>query len=232
MDFAFLTPFSWLDLIAILLILFAWRGIGWQIEHSTDSKPSTSRVMKRYRRDWMEQFVTRSPRIFDSSVLASLRQGTTFFASACMIAIGGGLALLGNTERLDNVAEDLIDAGSPQFVWEVKILFVILFVTSGFLAFVWSHRLFGYCAIVMASVPNDYEDDPAAFPRAAKAAALNINGARSFNRGLRAIYFAIASLAWLLGPVALIVATVVTYVVLWRREFASKSRAVLLGDDT
>lgn len=231
MDLVLFSPFTWLDLAGVLLILVAWRGIGWQIEHSSEDRPSTSRVMKRYRREWMEQFVSRTPRIFDSSVLASLRQGTTFFASACMIAIGGGLALLGNTERLDNVAEDLIDAGSPQFVWEVKILFVIIFVTSGFLAFVWSHRLFGYCAIVMASVPNDYQDNPAAYPRAAKAAEININGARSFNRGLRAIYFAMASLAWLLGPVALIVATIVTYVVLWRREFASNSRAVLLGEE-
>ncbi len=52
--------------------------------------------MKEYRRDWMRQFVTRQPRIFDATMIDSLRQGTAFFASACMIAIGGGVALIGN----------------------------------------------------------------------------------------------------------------------------------------
>jgi uncharacterized membrane protein len=115
-------------------------------------------------------------------------------------------------------------------VWEIKILFVLLFVTAGFLAFVWSHRLFGYNAIVMASVPND-PNDPDAYPRAEKAAEININAARSYNRGLRAVYFAMAALAWLLGPLALLIATVITFVVLWRREFASNSRKTLMTPD-
>ncbi|MBV7407686.1 DUF599 domain-containing protein [Maritimibacter sp. DP1N21-5] len=225
-----LAGFTWLDALAVALILLAWVGIRWLIEHSPDHRPSMGRVMKDYRREWMTQFVTRSPRIFDATVLSSLRQGTTFFASACMIAIGSGLALLGNTDRLDTVAEDLIAAEAPQIVWEIKILFVLVFVTSGFLAFVWSHRLFGYNAIVMASVPND-PNDPRALPRAAKAAEININAARSYNRGLRAVYFAMAALAWLLGPVALMIATAITFVVLWRREFRSNSRAALIADD-
>ncbi|MBV7377934.1 DUF599 domain-containing protein [Maritimibacter dapengensis] len=227
-----LTGFTLLDIAAFLCLLLAWQGIGWLIEHSTDGRPSTSRVMKSYRREWLRQYVTRQPRIFDSSVLASLRQGTTFFASACMIAIGGGLALLGNTERLLGVAQDLTTGElAPDHVWEAKILIVIVLVAAGFLAFVWAHRLFGYCAVVMASVPNE-PDDPAAYPRAAKAAEININAARSYNRGLRAIYFAMAALAWLIGPLALVISTVICFVVLWRREFASKSRAVLLELDT
>ncbi|MGR3363571.1 MAG: DUF599 domain-containing protein [Maritimibacter harenae] len=226
----FLAGFTLFDAAAVLVLLAAWQGIGWMIEHPSEKRPSTSRVMKDYRREWMREYVTRQPRIFDSSVLASLRQGTTFFASACMISIGGGLALLGNTERLEGVATDLTAASAPEHVWEAKILLVILLVASGFLAFVWAHRLFGYCAVVMASVPNDPEA-PSAYPRAEKAAEININAARSYNRGLRAIYFAMAALAWLLGPVALLISTAVTFVVLWRREFASKSRMTLLKPD-
>lgn len=226
----FLTGFSALDGVAVALLLLGWQVIGWMIEHSSPERPSTSRVMMEYRRDWMRVLVTRQPRILDSSVLGTLRQGTTFFASACMIAIGGGLALLGNTDRLSGVAEDLSAASAPDHVWEAKILLVILLVASGFLAFVWSHRLFGYCAVVMASVPND-KDDPTAYPRAEKAAEININAARSFTRGLRAIYFSMAALAWLLGPVALIVSTLITCVVLWRREFASRSRNTLRQPD-
>jgi uncharacterized membrane protein len=144
-----------------------------------------------------------------------------------MIAIGGGVALIGNTERLLGLAEDLTLASAPAAVLEAKIIVILLFLTNAFLKFLWSHRLFGYCAIVMAAVPNE-TDDPSAFHRAGQAAQINISAARSFNRGLRAVYFALAALAWILGPLALTMATAVTLAVLWRREFASVSRRVLM----
>lgn len=112
-------------------------------------------------------------------------------------------------------------------VWEIKILIVIIFLANAFLKYVWAHRLFGYCAILMAAVPNDPEDT-LAYPRAAQAAEICVTAARSFNRALRATYFALASLAWILGPVALILGTAITFGVLYRREFASRSRAILM----
>jgi uncharacterized membrane protein len=95
------------------------------------------------------------------------------------------------------------------------------------LKFVWSNRLFGYCSVMMAAVPNDPED-PLAYHRAGQAAEINITAAKSFNRGLRSIYFALAALGWLLGPLALALATIATTMVLMRRDFASHSRAVML----
>lgn len=220
-------PFSLADAAAILLLLGLWLGIGFRVEHSPASKPSVSALMTNYRREWLRQFVTRQPRIFDAAIIDNLRRGTSFFASGTMIAIGGGAALIGNTERLLGLAADLTIQSAPVVVWETKILVVLLLLTNAFLKFVWANRLFGYCAIVMGSVPNSI-DDPLAYPRAAQAAELNITAARSFNRGLRSLYFALGALAWLLGPVALTVAALLTVTVLWRREFASRSRQILL----
>ena len=93
------------DAIALVTLAAAWIGIGLAVEHGVAGKPSVSVLMIRYRREWMQTFVTRQPRIFDANILSSLRHGTTFFASACLIAIGGGLALIGNTERLLGLAE-------------------------------------------------------------------------------------------------------------------------------
>ena len=216
------------DLAALALLLIAWLGIGHLTEHPPASRPSVSELMKRYRRDWMHQFVSRQPRIFDATVLDSLRQGTSFFASACLIAIGGGVALLGDPTKLSGLNGDLpLLQGGPA-IWQVKIIIVLLFLTNAMLKFVWSHRLFGYCAILMAAVPND-ADDPESLPRALQAAEINIHSARNFNRGLRSVYFALAALAWLLGPAELALATLATLYVTWRREFASHSRRVLLG---
>ncbi|WP_417259906.1 DUF599 domain-containing protein [Celeribacter sp.] len=218
--------FSVLDGVAVGLLLVAWIGIGLIIENPPAKLPSTSHLVADYRRMWMVQMITREPRIFDAAVLDSLRQGTAFFGSACLIAIGGGLAAMSNTERLRGVAEDLtLDA--PSIIWEVKILLALILITNAFLKFIWSNRLFGYCGVVMASVPNEI-DAPETLPRALKAGELNIAAARAFNRGLRGIYFALGALGWLLGPIGLIVTTCVTVFILLRREFASASRLVLM----
>lgn len=221
-----ITLFSVWDGIAVGLLVLAWLAIGWRIEHPSRNKPSVSVLMAGYRREWMQQMITREPRIFDATILGSLRQGTAFFASASLISIGGVLALVGNTDRLMDVAGDLTQTSDPVIVWEVKLLVILFFVTNAFLKFVWSNRLFGYCAVVMSAVPNDAAD-PMAGVRAKQAAEINITAARGFNRGLRSVYFGLAAAAWLAGPVALLGATALTCLVLWRREFASHSRTVL-----
>jgi uncharacterized membrane protein len=138
------------------------------------------------------------------------------------------VALIGNADRLEMVARDLTlpVAGLPV---EARLVVVLLFLADALLKFVWSNRLFGYCAVLMAAVPNN-PDDPTALPAAARAAEVNITAARSFNRGLRSIYFALAALAGLAGPWAMMAATLAAVAIQLRREFASDSRRVLMSD--
>lgn len=223
-----LSFFDAMDGAALAFLALAWLGIGLAVERGLPGRPSVSMLMAGYRRAWMRVFVTRDPRILDGNLLTNLRQGTAFFASAAMIALGGGLALIGNTERLLGLARDLNLEQAPVLVWEVKLLLILLFMGNALLKFVWAHRLFGYCAVLMGSVPVEMSEP--AKTRAEQAAEINISAARSFNRGLRSVYFAMGAAAWLLGPEALIAATVLTVAVLWRREFASQSREVLLRE--
>ena len=69
-------------------------------------------------------------------------------------------------------------------IWEIKLLVPALLLTNAFLKFIWSNRLFGYCSVLMAAVPNDVAHEKA-YHRTDQAAELNITAARSFNRGLR-----------------------------------------------
>ena len=221
-----LTLFSQLDLAAVSLLLFSFIAIGGLIEYAPGARPSVSQLMAEHRRNWMQHMAARDVRIFDAQVLNGLRQDTAF----CLDyndRYGSALALIGNADQLIGVAIDLNLNASSQVVWEIKLLLLLFFLTNAFLKFVWAHRLFGYCAILMAAVPND-PNDPLTLPTARKASEVNITGARSYNRGLRAIYFSLAAAAWLVGPIALIVATLITLSVLLRREFLSHSRLVLL----
>ena len=215
------------DIAALCWLVAAWTGIGWLIENPPRNRPSVAVLMVRYRHEWMRQFITRQPRIFDSAILQSLREGPTFFASACLIALGGGMALVGNPERLRQVAGELEIIQAPTLLWQVKVITALFFVANAMLKFIWSHRLFGYCAILMASVPND-PSDPLALPRARQAAEINVTAAKSFNIGLRSIYFSLAALGWLLGPWGLATTTAIVTALTWRREFASHSRSVML----
>lgn len=219
-----------LDFAAVGTIVVCWFLIGWMIEHPGARRPSVTILMSERRRDWMKVFVTRDPRIFDSQILGGLRQGTAFFASTCLLAIGGVLALVGNTAPLQGVAAEVSEMPVPVLIWQLKLGLVALFLTNAFLKFVWANRVFGYCAVMMAAVPND-PGDPATYPRAAQAAELNIRAAINFNRGLRGMYFALGALAWLLGAVALIIATVIVVWIVWSREFASLPRQILLKEN-
>lgn len=221
-----LGPYDW---AASLFMVAVWLILGWFIEHPPKSRPSVTVLMSQKRRDWMQVFIHREPRIFDAQILASLREGTSFFASTCIFAIGGVLALAKNTEPLVSVAQNATAMASPVLLIQVKLAFVALFLTNAFLKFVWSNRVFGYCAVLMSAVPND-PSDPLTQPKAAQAAELNIRAAMNFNRGLRSMYFALGALAWLLGAAPLFVATLVVVWVVWSREFASIPRNILLGE--
>lgn len=215
------------DALAVAVLILAWLGSTLIIERTGVAKPSTHMLMETYRERWMVQMVTRTPRIFDSAVLGIMRQGATFFASSCMIAIGGCVALIGGADQITMFASDLSNTSvAPKIVWEVKILLLMALLANGFLKFVWALRLFGYCAIVMASTPNDPTDD-AAYPTAAKAAEIANHAARSFNRGMRSVYFTIAALTWLIGAIPLLLATGTTVILIYRREFSSRTRFAL-----
>ncbi|MEP3442381.1 DUF599 domain-containing protein [Sulfitobacter sp.] len=224
-----LALFTPMDLAALITLILLWCIIGWRVEHPSAKAPSTSMIMSEYRRQWMLQMIAREVRIFDSQTISTLRQGTSFFASTSVIAIGGTLALIGNADQIAGVAKDLTETSPPEIVWEIKLMTIVALLTSAFLKFVWSNRLFGYCSVMVGAAPNRHAAGTSE-SFAHKAAELNIAAARSFNRGLRAMYFALAAVAWLAGAAPLMGAAIITFIVIWRREFASQSRKVLLEE--
>lgn len=182
--------------------------------------------MEGCRRAWMRAVLGRTPRIFDATIIDSLRQGSAFFAWARLIAPGGGVALPGNADRLEGVAARLTRPVAEAL--EAKRMLPILFPAAALTSFLWANRLFGSCAHMMAAVPHD-PDDPSAPEAAAQAAEVNIAAARNVNRGLRSICFALAAPAALAGALPLALAATAAAVTQLRREFASLSRRAIAG---
>ena len=161
----------------------------------------------------------------DMQIMASLQNGTAFFASTSLIAIGGALTLLRATSDAVAVLGTLPFALSPSpALWEVKCLGLILIFIYTFFKFAWAYRLFNYVAILFGAMP------PAALRDTAEAEAHVIrttrlfeNAGQHFNRGQRAFFFALAYLGWFVSPWVLFITTAAVVIVIWRRQFVSNA---------
>ena len=73
--------FTNLDYVALAFFIIAWFGYHAAVELSPAGQKSLNKLMNQYRYRWMEQMVVRENRIVDTTIMASLMNGTAFFAS-------------------------------------------------------------------------------------------------------------------------------------------------------
>ena len=217
------------DGIALALFLGAWLAQAWLTEHSPWRHRSLTHAMDVERARWIERMAERELRMIDTAVMAGLQNGTAFFASTSLLAIGGGFALLNSTERVVEVIADLpLPATGAQPVYEVKVIGLILVYAYAFFKFGWAYRLFNYASILIGAVPlAPAAGTPEMEAAVSRASRMVVVAGRHFNRGLRAFFMSVGYLGWFLGPWALAATSVLVFVVLVRRQFASDSRRIL-----
>jgi uncharacterized membrane protein len=226
-----LLGFTLLDYTALGFFILTWFGYHAAVEFTSAGQRSLNKVMNQYRFRWMEQMVVRENRIVDTTIMASLMNGTAFFASTSLIAIGGVLALLRSTEEVLSVFSELPFGLPPtRLAWEVKVIGLAIIFVYAFFKFAWSYRLFNYMAIIVGSVPVLEDGNrEEAFVVARQAAAMNAVAGKHFNRGQRAFFFSLAYLGWFISSYLFIAATAGVVFVMWRRQFISDARDAALG---
>jgi uncharacterized membrane protein len=221
-----MTTLSPIDLAAFAWFLVAWIGYSWVIERTKRGQDGLNALMNGYRDDWMRHMIGREGRIVDAQVSAALQNGTAFFASTSLIAVGGTLSLLRAPEAVLPVIAALPFGTPPsRELWELKMVGLAVIFVYAFFKFAWSYRLYNYFAILIGAAPPPAQQEaPAARAFAARAAAICADAGQHFNRGQRAFFFALGYLGWFLGAVPLVLTTLAVLIVMWRRQFASKSR--------
>jgi uncharacterized membrane protein len=221
--------FSTFDLIALFWFLSAWIGYSIIIEMTPRGKSGLNGLMHRYRILWMDRMLARDVRMMDGQVIASLQNGTAFFASTSLIALGGSVTLLHSTEDMLTVVAALPFGEAVSHVqWEIKVIGLAIIFVYAFFKFAWSYRLYNYVAIMVGGAPPAAEQDtPAAKAYAETTAGVITDAGRHFNRGQRAFFFALGYLGWFLGPLPFIATTAAILVVMWRRQFVSDSRQAI-----
>jgi uncharacterized membrane protein len=223
--------FSTADLIALVWFLAAWLGYSFVIDETTRGKKGLNSLMHGYRGLWMARMLARDARMMDGQVIASLQNGTAFFASTSLIALGGAVTLLhSSTEMLTVISALPLGTPATHEQWELKVIGLMIIFIFAFFKFGWAYRLYNYVAIMVGAAPPASEKDtPEAQEYARVTAEVITDAGRHFNRGQRAFFFALGYLGWFIGPLPLIATTAGVLVVQWRRQFSSQSHDAVSG---
>jgi len=215
----------WVDIAAVGFFVLEWAVYALTLEHTAYGRDSLSARMHGYREVWIRNLLHRETRMVDTQIMASLQNGTAFFASTSLLAIGGGLALLRATNDALAVLRELpVDLTPSPALWEIKCVGLIVIFIYAFFKFSWSYRLFNYVAIMLGAMPPATQRDSAeAQAHVMRTTKLFESAGSHFNRGQRAFFFALGYLGWFISPWALFITTAAVVVVIWRRQFASNA---------
>src|ERR1700716_1665340 len=152
----------WVDIAAVAFFALEWTVYAITLEHSAYGRDSLSARMHIYREVWVRNLLNREARMVDMQIMASLQNGTAFFASTSLIAIGAALALLRSTNDALAVLGALpVDLTPSPALWEIKCVGLILIFVYAFFKFAWSYRLFNYFAILLGAMPPASKRAPA-----------------------------------------------------------------------
>ncbi len=228
----FFSQLSVADLGALVFFVSCWLFFAWLVDFSPWREMTLSHAMNARRREWMEVMAAREVRIVDTSILTGLQQGTAFFASTSILAIGGCFAMLGSEDVVLRIYSDLPFANEmTRTAWEAKLIGLALIFAYSFFKFGWSYRLFNYCSIAIGAVPIHTELSHLQTIRTRRAAELNILAGRHFNAGLRGIFLSIGFMGWFAGPATFVLATILIMFTLVRRQFFSAARLAALDGE-
>jgi uncharacterized membrane protein len=170
------------------------------------------------RRAWMLNMAGRENRFLDSQLMGHVINSASFFASANLIIIAAAAgALFGGDTVWRSVRDIAIMDQAPRWLFDAKLAVVILCLARGLLDFIWSLRQMNYCIAAFGAAPERAPRSVLTAYGEAVSSVLN-PAVSSFNAGVRGYYFALAGAAWLLGPWALLAATIGAMSLLFWRQ--------------
>ena len=224
---------TWLDIAAVAFLAAAWIGYVAFANRRRASVPSLQGHMDRFRREWMVRMIDRDNRMVDVNVMRNLSRSCQFFASTTMLILGALLALMGYVQQaLDVVRELPFTVQASHRLLEIKIVLLVLIFAYAFFKFSWAIRQLGFASILVGAAPRQPKENPEQYaPQINRIARITSYAGSNFNNGLRAYYFALGALAWFLHPWLMIAATLWVMLVLYQREFRSKTLKAMTEED-
>jgi uncharacterized membrane protein len=225
---------NWLNLLALFWFLLCFKGYMRYAKKRSYETPCLASLLHMYRKEWMLRMLTRDVRIADTTAIANLERGVSFFASTTMLILAGLMTVLGSTQQAIEIVADIPFAiPATRAEWELKILLMITLFVYAFFKFTWSLRQYGFVSIMIGGAPGPEENisEQQAEAHATRIAKMTSMAANNFNSGLRTYYFSLAVLAWFVNPLLFMALTAGVVFILYRREFKSSTLNTLMMSD-
>jgi uncharacterized membrane protein len=229
----YLTLMPLADWLALVWFVAVWVGYAVFARRRAERSGSLLATTNHYRRLWMLQTTARENRVIDGVVVQNLSTSPSFFASTTILIIGGLLALLGTSDKASEFVREIpFAARTSTFVFDLKMMVLLVIFIYAFFRFTWAMRQYTFGALLIASMPDakafergEAQREPFA-DRAGKVVGL---AAETFNDGLRAYYMSFATILWFVSPIAFAAAAAAVVYLLYQREFHSEILGVLRG---
>jgi uncharacterized membrane protein len=216
-----LTKFGWPDWVGLIWFLVCWLGFELLVERGWSRRTTLHEETHKLRQSWGRVMLTRDPRIVDVALIGNLLPSLSFYANTTIYIIAALFAALGTLDQLMSTASELpFSPVLSREAMELKLLILLAVFVVAYFKFTWSLRQFNLLSITLGSVPKEASAEELE-RHARKFAAVNSCAGNDFNRGLRAYYFGMAVMSWMVSPWLFIFSTLLIVIVLARREFSS-----------
>jgi len=219
-----LAQISLLDWLALLWLLLCWNGYAWYSERSSAACGGLFNIILGYRQEWAAALLRRDLRVADAALIGNLTSTVSFYANTTIYIIAGLFALLGTLDKVVNIAADLPFARQANAsVIELKLMVLLAIFIFAYFKFTWSLRQFNLYTILVGAAPSPADQRPQAEldDYAHRLATVNAHAGDEFYRGIRAYYFGLATVTWMIHPWLFIAVTSGILLVLYRRDFSS-----------
>lgn len=241
---------SFPDAFALAIWLILWVGYQWFALQPRFGRHSLTSVMVPVRRQWMLEALQRENRIADASLIGNLMQSATFFSSTTLLILGGLFAFISSIDKNAVFVSNLPFAQTTS-LRNIEIKFVILafVLIYALFRFLWSIRQFNLLTILLGSFPaavrppsppsapgeltssgsQGLSTSPAGLHLVAQATRLNSLAGHNFTQALRAYYYAVPVLLWLIHPWLLLAGSIVVTSAVYFTEYRSNTVQALYG---
>jgi len=222
---------SW-DIFALLWFFTAWYSIAWTGRHRKGNEQTTlSSISRNYRNQWMLHLLERENRISDVALIGNLMRSVSFFASTSILVLASLIAVFGVVDEALKIFHDIPYAQQVTAAfWKLKLFLMVLIFIYAFFKLVWSLRQYNSTVIMIGAAPDTFDTEEDLFSYANNLGIVLNRSTQHFIEGMRGFEFALAALAWFIHPFVFIFATIIVSLVIYRREFASRTMKAMIDE--
>jgi uncharacterized membrane protein len=215
-----------IDAVALAWFVTAWAAFNFIQDHLL--KHSVNQHLIVLRRHWMARMLERDARMPDTVLLGHSMQSCSFFASTTMLVLAGLVGFFGVADHAHQLLDNMgLAVKTSLALFEVKLMIQGAIFVLAFFKFTWAIRQFNYCVAMIGSAPLPPVPEAERDRLAGPIAGMLSLALGEFNSGIRAYYFALAGMVWLVDPFFYMVATAGVVVILTRRQVFSRAERLL-----